>query len=143
MLSYNRLILFIIFLVFLIPSLLLAFQPAGDKETKDPLRKKTYTTVRINGLAPTIDGKLDDDAWNQVEWGGDFIQFMPEEKAAPSQQTAFKILYDDKNLYVGIRAYDTDPHKIVKRVGRRDEFDGDWVEINIDSYNDKRTAFSL
>ena len=28
-------------------------------------------------------------------------------------------------------------------MSRRDSFDGDWVEINIDSYNDKRSAFSF
>jgi hypothetical protein len=28
-------------------------------------------------------------------------------------------------------------------MGRRDEFPGDWVEINIDSYHDLRTAFSF
>ena len=28
-------------------------------------------------------------------------------------------------------------------MGRRDEFPGDWVEINIDSYHDQRTAFSF
>ena len=28
-------------------------------------------------------------------------------------------------------------------MSRRDGFEGDWVEINIDSYNDKRTAFSF
>ena len=105
--------------------------------------QKIYTTQRITGEVPLIDGLPNDAAWGQVEWGGDFIQWRPNEKEAPSQQTAFKILYDEKNLYVLIRAFDTEPEKIVRRMGRRDGFDGDWVEINIDSYNDKRTAFSF
>lgn len=28
-------------------------------------------------------------------------------------------------------------------MGRRDDFPGDWVEINFDSFNGKRTAFSF
>jgi hypothetical protein len=28
-------------------------------------------------------------------------------------------------------------------MGRRDEFPGDWIEVNIDSYHDLRTAFSF
>lgn len=28
-------------------------------------------------------------------------------------------------------------------MSRRDGFEGDWVEVNIDSYNDKRTTFSF
>ena len=103
---------------------------------------KTYTTAwRQSDIV--IDGKLDDEAWNQVEWGGDFVGHEPEYKAEPSEETQFKILYDDKFLYIGVRAFDREPEKIVKRMSRRDGFDGDWVEVNIDSYNDKRTAFSF
>lgn len=104
--------------------------------------RKSYTTARLESEI-VIDGKLDDDAWNQVEWGGDFVGHMPEYNVEPSQETQFKILYDAKFLYVGIRAFDTEPEKIVERMSRRDGFDGDFVEINIDSYNDKRTAFSF
>lgn len=103
---------------------------------------KSYTTARLQSEV-VIDGVLDDEAWNQVEWGGDFVGHTPEYNVDPSQQTQFKILYDAKFLYVGIRAFDTEPEKIVKRMSRRDGFDGDFVEINIDSYNDKRTAFSF
>jgi hypothetical protein len=105
--------------------------------------KKHYTTMVIQQEAPQIDGLLDDEAWKQVEWGGSFTQIQPDKGAKPSQQTAFKMLYDAKNLYVAIRAYDTEPDKIGKRMSRRDGFDGDWVEINIDSYFDHRTAFSF
>lgn len=104
--------------------------------------KKSYTTAWAQ-TEIVLDGKLDDDAWNQVEWGGDFIGHRPEYNVEPHQETQFKILYDAKFLYVGIRAHDTEPEKIVKRMSRRDGFDGDFVEINIDSYNDKRTAFSF
>lgn len=104
--------------------------------------RKSYTTAFREGEI-VLDGSLDEEAWKGVEWGGDFVGHMPEYQVEPSQKTAFKILYDDKFLYVGVRAYDTEPEKIVKRMSRRDGFDGDWVEINIDSYNDKRTAFSF
>ncbi len=104
---------------------------------------KSYTTQRISGAAPAIDGILDDEAWKDVDWGGDFLQREPEQGEKPSEPTAFKILYDAKNLYIAIMAYDSEPDKIVKRMSRRDGFEGDWVEINIDSYHDKRTAFSF
>ncbi|OFX85793.1 MAG: hypothetical protein A2W99_05520 [Bacteroidetes bacterium GWF2_33_16] len=107
------------------------------------VEKRIYTTQRINGETPVINGYIDEQAWNLVEWSDNFIQREPHNGAAPSQQTAIKILYDDDNLYIAIRAFDTEPDKIVKRMSRRDGFDGDWVEINIDSYFDKRTAFSF
>ncbi|VXD13532.1 DUF5916 domain-containing protein [Marinoscillum sp. 108] len=103
---------------------------------------KTYETTMVQA-PPVIDGKLDDPAWDLVDWGGDFIQRQPEDGAAPSQDTKFKILYDAKYLYIGIRAFDLEPDKVARRMSRRDGFEGDLVEVNIDSYNDKRTAFSF
>ncbi|NIM12066.1 MAG: hypothetical protein GTO45_08100 [Candidatus Aminicenantes bacterium] len=108
-----------------------------------PPPKKVYTTKHVNPHLPVIDGKLDDLVWKEVPWESEFIQLEPYEGQKPSQQTAFKILYDERNLYVGIRAYDTEPGKIVRRLARRDNFDGDWVAVNIDSYHDLRTAFSF
>ncbi|MDH5608652.1 MAG: carbohydrate binding family 9 domain-containing protein, partial [Cyclobacteriaceae bacterium] len=44
---------------------------------------------------------------------------------------------------VAILALDSEPEKIVRRMSRRDGFDGDYVSISIDSYDDNRTAFSF
>ena len=80
----------------------------------------------------------------QVAWaGGDFRQLEPDKGKPASVQTKFKILYDAKNIYVAIKALDPEPEKIAKRMSRRDTFEGDMVEINFDSYFDKRTAFSF
>lgn len=114
-----------------------------NKADTTQIKTKVYNTKWVEGKPPVIDGLIDDAAWDQVAWGGDFTQRQPDEGKAPSQPTEFKILYDAKNLYVAIRAWDSEPNKIVKRMSRRDGFDGDWVEINIDSYYDKRTAFSF
>lgn len=105
---------------------------------------KTYITAQVVGEPPQIDGLINDPAWDLVEWaGGDFRQVNPDKGKPASVQTRFKILYDAKNLYALFRCYDPEPDKIVRRMSRRDGFDGDWVEINIDSYYDKRTAFSF
>jgi hypothetical protein len=65
------------------------------------ITKKKYFTQRLNGEI-TLDGILKEEAWNGVEWGGDFIQRQPNEGKPPSQETSFKILYDDKYLYMVI-----------------------------------------
>lgn len=102
--------------------------------------KKVYTT-KITSTAPVIDGILDDESWNVVDWGNDFTEKAPDEGTAPSYQTKFKIIYDEKFLYVAIRAYDDEPDQIQRRLSRRDGFAGDRVNVLIDSYHDKRTAF--
>jgi hypothetical protein len=105
--------------------------------------KREYTTARIQGESPRIDGLLDDPAWEQLEWGNTFTQYQPLNGGDAALQTAFKILYDDNFLYVAIRSYDDNPEEIVNRMSRRDGFQGDWVEIAFDSYHDFSTAYSF
>jgi len=126
----------------LIVSLNSLFLAAQSDPGDTVISKKKYITKQI-GSAITLDGIPGEEAWNAVEWGGDFIQSQPNEGKLPSQQTNFKILYDERFLYIAYRCHDLVADSIIKRMGRRDEFPGDWVEINIDSYHDKRTAFSF
>ena len=106
-------------------------------------RERTYETRRIEGSPLVLDGRFDEPAWSLVPWSGDFIQHSPYEGKAPSLPTEFKILYGDDALYVAFRAWDPEPDKIERQLARRDWFPGDWVEINIDSRGDRRTAFSF
>ncbi|WP_374957295.1 DUF5916 domain-containing protein [Gilvibacter sp.] len=106
--------------------------------------KRSYTTTSIGETTPPkIDGLLDDPAWDLVEWTTDYVEFQPDVGTPPSEQTKMKIVYDQKNLYVAFRCYQEDPSTIERRMGRRDDFPGDWVEINLDSFGDDRTGFSF
>ena len=106
-------------------------------------QKRIYNTTRITSEPPHIDGIIDEGVWDTAEWSGGFIQRIPYENRPPSQQTEFKIIYDDENLYVAIRCFDTYPDSIVRRMSRRDGLDGDYAEINIDSYHDLRTGYAF
>lgn len=107
------------------------------------LGKRIYVTTRIDSLLPVIDGRLDDPCWKGENWAGDFVQRSPYEGESATEKTAFKVLYDDNNLYVAIRAFDTEPDKIARWAGRRDGQTGDIVGIAIDSYFDHRTGFEF
>lgn len=103
---------------------------------------KQYFTVEINPEnAPKVDGFLDDSIWDKVEWGSDFIEVDPDENTPPTEQTKFKILYDQKHLYIALLALDSAPETITDRLSRRDGFEGDRINILIDSYHDLRTGF--
>lgn len=129
-------------LFFMSLSMVFAQEKQDSVYTKVP--KRVYTTKALDTLPPPhIDGIPDDEGWNIVEWTGDYIENDPDENTPPGQQTKFKIVYDQKFLYIGFRCYDTEPEKIEKRLSRRDGFSGDWVEVNIDSYLDRRTGFSF
>lgn len=124
-------------LIFIISGLLLSYSVTTNAQTR------ICRTKVISGAAPEIDGYCDELIWNSVEWSGDFTQRDPNDGAPASQNTAFKILADNNNLYILIRAYDSVPSAIVNRLSRRDKDDGDWLAVSIDSYADKQTAFTF
>ena len=107
-----------------------------------PPGPRTYSTRRTEH-PPQLDGRPDEACWNIVEWSTDFVQWEPAEGQPPTCETAFKILYDDQSLYIAYRCHDPEPQRIESQLARRDRFPGDWVEINIDSYFDHRTAYSF
>jgi hypothetical protein len=121
----------------------LSSSPANSSGRKYPPR--IYQTTRLQSEPPVIDGRFDDPAWEEGEWAGDYRQHMPVEGAQPSQPTELKILYDDRYIYIAIRAYD-DPALVNRYPGRRDDFANyavDVVGVCFDSYNDKRTGFEF
>lgn len=119
-------------------------QDSGEPPvTADGVMRRQYFTKQVPDHNIKLDGIINDAAWDEVEWASDFTKHQPDNGGEPSQETAFKILYDNKYLYLAYRAFDTSPDSIIPRLGRRDEFAGDWVEINIDSYHDLRSAFSF
>ena len=89
-----------------------------------------------------IDGKLDDDCWkNEGNWSQNFLQNTPVERAQPTYPTRIKILFDDKNIYFALRAWDPEPDKINRFVGNRDDNSiGDLISVAFDSYHDSRAA---
>ncbi|MBT8254912.1 MAG: carbohydrate binding family 9 domain-containing protein [Bacteroidia bacterium] len=125
-------------------SILFSQTDTTDVATPVSYDKRVYTTASIAGTEGiNIDGILDEAAWDLVDWSSDYVEFQPDVGTEPTEQTKIKIAYDDKNLYVAFKCYQKDPSTIERRMGRRDDFPGDWVEINIDSYNDDRTGFSF
>ena len=96
-----------------------------EKSTKNENQEKpatrSYTTKHIGtNEAPKIDGILDEAAWASVEWTSDYVQNQPDNGAPPTEQTKFKVLYDDKNIYFAFLNLDAEPDKIERRLSRRD-----------------------
>jgi hypothetical protein len=61
---------------------------------------KGYVCHRVNGSI-TVDGKLDDAAWQSALWSDAFQDIEGEKKPFPRYHTRMKILWDEKYLYIG------------------------------------------
>ncbi len=82
--------------------------------------------------------------WAGVPPVGDFVERDPAEGATPSQRTEFQVGFDATTLFVRVRAFDTEPQKIVGYLTRRDaDSPSDWVRVLVDSYHDRRTAYEF
>ncbi|HEY5906400.1 MAG TPA: DUF5916 domain-containing protein, partial [Vicinamibacteria bacterium] len=92
---------------------------------------------------PTLDGRVDDDVWAGVEPATGFIQQQPEEGQPSTERTEVRVLYDERNLYLGIVCFDTEPDKIVVTEGRRDAdlLNSDSIQVILDTFLDHRNAF--
>ncbi len=90
-----------------------------------------------------IDGRLDEPAWTRAETASEFRQEEPQEGAPATERTEVRVLFDDRNLYIGIRAWDSDARHISARELQRDaDFaNDDRVEILLDTYHDQRSGF--
>ncbi|MFP5354274.1 MAG: DUF5916 domain-containing protein, partial [Gemmatimonadota bacterium] len=95
-------------------------------------------------VAPVIDGRDDDPAWQVAPPIDDFKQFTPVEDGDPSFRTEVRVTYDDRNLFVVVRAFDPHPDSIVSLLSRRDvRTNSDQLKIIIDGYLDRRTGIQL
>jgi len=112
-------------------------------QAQNPNQHSYQTQKIIDAAPPGIDGIFNEEVWQTVDWANEFTQREPYDGEKPTQSTQFKILYDDNNLYIAIKVGDEEPAKIDKRLSRRDNFDGDWVAVALDSYFDKLTAFAF
>lgn len=105
---------------------------------------KSLSALRVSTEIIVIDGHLDEQLWSSVIYNSDFIQRDPIDGDPASEKTEFAVLYDDEYLYVGIKAYSSNPATIKGIMSRRDEeTPSDWLYVSLDSYNDNRTAFEF
>jgi hypothetical protein len=91
--------------------------------------------------APVIDGRLTDECWTLAAPATEFTQLDPEEGKPATEQTEIRFAYDDDALYVGVRLFDREPGRIVRRLSTRDsDADADRVTVFLDPMHDRLTG---
>ena len=107
----------------------------------DTARVAEVRVVRASGPI-SVDGNLDEAAWQAAPAIGGFKQRDPNEGSDPTQKTEVRLVYDEQALYVGARMYDTHPDSIVKILARRDGGSrSDYFQVYVDPYYDRRTGY--
>ena len=123
--------------------LLLLVSAVGYAEDAPALTKST--SIARTDSPPLIDGLLDDTAWNDAVVVDDLHQIKPREYDAPSERTEFLLLFDEDAIYIGVRAFDSEPEQITARVLRQGEGlrGEDRARVLLSPFNDKRSGYSF
>jgi hypothetical protein len=133
--------------------LLLAAAPVGAQTGAgeaaaypvDPtsIPRPALVAVRSAGVI-LVDGHLDEMDWARADsTSTDFIQVQPAPGFPASEPTVIRILYDDRNLYIGATLYESEPEKLIVPGLEQDysTHDSDILGIALDTYHDRQNGF--
>ena len=91
-----------------------------------------------------IDGRLDEALYADVPPISDFIQIEPQEGSPATERTELWLAFDDDNVYVVFRNFETQPDRVVAKEMRRDHstvWSGDdIVSFMFDTFHDLRNG---
>ncbi len=90
----------------------------------------------------TIDGRLDEGAWERAPWTGDFVDIEGSKQPSPRLRTRAKLLWDAEYLYIGAEL--DEPH-VWGTLTERDEivFHDNDFEVFIDPDGDAAQYYEI
>src|SRR5207244_12022890 len=111
--------------LFLATICVLYLRPPGFQQTKNSVPVGSVSPGRrlkaVRAVEQIkIDGVLNETAWTNADVISDFRQEEPVEGEPATEKTEIRILFDDKYIYFGIGAVDSEPQKINARELVRD-----------------------
>ncbi|MFK5974705.1 MAG: DUF5916 domain-containing protein [Flavobacteriaceae bacterium] len=117
-------------------ALFLLWFPAVSQTTN-----KSFTVKYISETI-TADGILDEAVWAKAESAHNFWEYFPTDDIQAKQPSEIKMLYDDDNLYIGIKVNATGSDYAIQSL-KRDFRAGssDNISLLFDTFNDGTNAF--
>lgn len=119
--------------------------PANVAFAADPVPAAVSATTipRLDG-AITIDGILDDAAWQQAAIIDIGYEISPADNTPAPVRTTLRMGYTDNALYLSFHAEEPDPSRIRAHLTDRDgAFKDDFVGVMLDTFNDNRRNYEF
>ena len=89
-----------------------------------------------------VDGIADESEWDKAKFNSEFWQYFPLDSIKAPDQTKFKILYNNENLYVLIVSDFQDSKYVVSSLKRDwSSRNNDSMTLVLDTFNDATNAF--
>ena len=113
---------------------------------RDASGRATLRAVRLDEPL-RVDGVLDEGVYETTPAFGGFLQQLPVQGAPATERTEAWILYDDDNVYVAARLWDSAPEsRWVANEMQRDSFQliqNEYFSASFDTFYDRRNAFAF
>ena len=118
-------------------------QNSAGMVSRDAADKVTVRAFRV--AAPLrIDGRLDENVYRTIAPISGFIQQEPDEGQPATEKTEAWILFDDVNLYICARNWDSHPEREVANELRRDSgniLGNENLTFALDTFFDRRNGY--
>lgn len=106
-----------------------------------PFAPRSYVCYRVESPL-TIDGKLNESAWQKAEWTAYFVDIQGFSRPQPRFKTRAKMLWDDGYFYVAARLEEPDVWANLKKRDSVIFYDNDF-EVFIDPDGDTHRYYEL
>ena len=100
--------------------------------------------MHVKYISETIllDGHLDEKSWIETKPATNFWNYFPTDSLQAKQQAEIKMLFDDNNLYIGIKVNAPGNDFIIPSLRRDFRAGGsDNITLLFDTFNDGTNAF--
>lgn len=109
-----------------------------------PRLEQRLQAVRATGPM-TLDGALNEPAWQDAPVARHFIQNDPREGEPATYDTEVRVVYDDNAIYFGVYAKDEEPERIIVS-DIKEDFNtsaSDEFAVVIDTFQDGRNGYQF
>ena len=119
---------------------------APETISRDEAGRATVRAVEIDE-ALRLDGVLDEGVFETTTPVSDFIQQLPREGAPATERTEAWVFFDDTNVYVAARLWDSAPEsQWIANEMQRDSFQiiqNDYFSVGLDTFYDRRNGVAF
>jgi hypothetical protein len=120
---------------------------AQDESVFDPVSPaREIEAMRLTDEEVRLDGLLDEPAWGRAPMQSNFFQVLPDQGQPLRQDVRVKILFDEKNLYIGAFCFDSLGRAGIRAPDMQRDFDffnHDLFAVTFDPFGDRRNAMSF
>src|SRR5262249_1860675 len=117
--------------------------PAFAQIDYEAERRERHLPIARTPAPITLDGALDEAAWQNAAVATGFLQNEPHDGEPATEQTDVRVTYDSEFLYIGVVAHDSSPQDIIVSDLKKD-FDpnsSDAFEVILDTFHDGRNGY--